>query len=537
MSHIVLARKYRPQTLSDIVGQTVLVQTIKNAISLNRLPQAILLTGTRGIGKTTTARIIAKYLNCQEVERKGECCNICDSCLSIANCTHPDILEFDAASKTSVNDIREIIETVNYMPIKSKNKFYIIDEVHMLSNSAFNALLKTLEEPPSHVRFILATTEEHKVPLTIVSRTLQFRLVPIKEHTIARRCREILNMEGYSASEEILTIVAKAANGSMRDALTILEGIIIFCANEDKSLSSDKAAEMLGYKNHGAIEEAYNFLCQGKVYSCLEKLRDLYNLGVDPIVVANDLLELIHTITSKKVSGEDILIEMKFLLRSWHILSDTIANMRTSESHMIQLEMAIIKLGHLRLDDNLPNEKDSNKSGEVSHSNGIVSMIDRENIIETLIARTSDDLPSIQTIKLLDPKCDLLSKDKMKSYNHLRVLLAFLLDIGEAILYHRLSSLLKIVSLDLSTQELIVSARKANEIVKEVKLQLEIVTKSKWSVKVENCHESITYVEFLNELDLKHQDALLQTDIVKYIIDKFDGLKVEKINLNNKYIN
>jgi DNA polymerase III subunit gamma/tau len=539
MSHIVLARKYRPQTLSDIVGQAVLVQTIKNAISLGRLPQAILLTGTRGIGKTTTARIIAKYLNCEEVAAgtSSECCNRCDSCISIASCTHPDVLEFDAASKTSVNDIRDIIETVSYMPIKSKNKFYIIDEVHMLSNSAFNALLKTLEEPPAHVRFILATTEEHKVPLTIISRCLQFRLSPIKEHSIERRCREILHMEGYSGAPEILTMVAKAANGSMRDALSILEGVIIFCANDDKSLSSDKAAEMLGYKNHGAIEEAYDFLCEGKVYSCLEKLRELYNVGVDPIVMANDLLELIYTITGKKVAGESILIEMKFLLRSWYVLSEVINNMKSSQSHMVQLEMAIIKLGHLRLDDNLPNERDSSGARDIAHSDSNVLMKGRENLIEMLIARTSDDLPSVQKIKLLNPNSDLLPQDKMKTYNHLRVLLSFLLDIGEAILYHRLSSTLKIVSLDLSTQELVVSGIKVNDIVKQVKVQLDVVTRTKWNVKVQDCPKATTYIEFLNELDSKHEEALLQTDIVKYILNKFDGLKVQKINLNNTYIN
>ena len=533
MSHIVLARKYRPQTLSDVVGQEVLVQTIRNAISLNRLPQAILLTGTRGIGKTTTARIIAKYLNCVASGRSVDCCNRCDSCLSIANCTHPDVLEFDAASKTSVNDIREIIETVPYMPIKSKNKFYIIDEVHMLSNSAFNALLKTLEEPPSHVRFILATTEEHKVPLTIVSRCLQFRLKPIKQKTIERRCHEVLRLEGYNTDEEVLNMIGKAANGSMRDALSILEGAIMFCSDGGK-LSAEKAGEMLGYKNHGAVKEAYDFLCEGKVYSSIEKLRELYDAGVDPMVMVSDLLELIHTITSRKVAGDEVLIEMRFLLRSWHVMGEVLANMKVSDSHMMQLEMAIIKLGHLLVDDSPVGEKSSYDKVNNSTASSGMSMMSSEKVIDSLIARTCDDLPSVQKIRLLDPGNGFLFDERLKSFNHLRVLLAFLLDIGETIIYHRLSSVLKIVSLDLSNQLLVVDGRKSSDAIKQIKGDLERVTRIKWEVMVESSPDAITYVEFLNQIDFKHEEALLQTDVVKYILDKFDGFKVEKIKLNHK---
>ncbi len=532
MSRIVLARKYRPQTLGEIVGQEVLVQTIRNAISLNRLPQAILLTGTRGIGKTTTARIIAKYLNCEEIAsgKSIDCCNKCDNCLSIANCNHPDILEFDAASKTSVNDIREIIDTVQYLPIKSKNKFYIIDEVHMLSNSAFNAFLKTLEEPPSHVRFILATTEEHKIPLTIVSRCLQFRLNPIKQKIIERRCNEVLKFEGYDPENGVLEVVAKSANGSMRDALSILEGAIMFCTDSNGKLSADKAAEMLGYKNHSAVKEGYDLLCEGKIYNSLEKIRELYNAGVDPMVIASDLMGLIHTITGSKVAGEEVLVDMRFLLRSWHVMSEVLSNMKTDNNHMIQLEMALIKLAHLRVDDPVMSSCDSQSSARDVTS-------DNEKVIDLLIAKTSENLPSIEKIKLLDPGNSFLMDGKLRSYNHLRILLAYLLDISETIVYHRLSSVLKIISLDLYSQKLVVSARKTSDAVKKIKSDLDRITKVKWDVKIEDCPYSMTYVEFLNELDYKHEEVLLQTDIVKYILDKFDGFKVEKVKLNNKYIN
>jgi DNA polymerase-3 subunit gamma/tau len=365
MNHIVLARKYRPQTLSDIVGQDVLVQTIRNALRLNRLPQAILLTGTRGIGKTTTARIIAKYLNCSEIisSRATECCNKCDSCISIANCSHPDVLEFDAASKTSVNDIREIIDSIQYSPIKSKNKFYIIDEVHMLSNSAFNALLKTLEEPPAHVRFILATTEENKVPLTVISRCLQFRLRPIKEQTIARRCNEVLNKEGYSAEDNAVELVASAANGSMRDALSILEGAIVFCSDDNKKLLLEKVIDLLGYKHHKAIKDAFQMLCEGNLNGCLKSVKDLYDFGVDPITIASDSLNVVHEMTTNNSYD----VDMPFLLRAWHVLNETINIMKDSENQMIHLEMALIKLAYLNTDE-LPEEVVFNKACSETNS-------------------------------------------------------------------------------------------------------------------------------------------------------------------------
>jgi len=538
MSYIVLARKYRPQTLSDIIGQDILVRTIRNAISLNRLPQAILLTGTRGVGKTSTARIIAKSLNCEEVAtgQSNQCCNKCDSCISITNCTHPDILEFDAASKTSVNDIREIIDTIQYVPIKSKNKFYIIDEVHMLSNSAFNALLKTLEEPPAHVRFILATTEDHKVPLTVISRCLQFRLKPIDQKAIQRHCNEVLKLEGYSADESVLSMIGKAANGSIRDALSILEGVIMFCIDDNKKeLSVEKCSEMLGYKNHDNIKEAYELLYSGKVQNSLEIIKSLYDNGVDPVVMVNVLLELIHNITYERVSGIEISVEIKFLLRSWHVMSELLLNMKSSENHMIQLEMAIIKLGHL-LTDTDSSKNDNSKSDKQNNSvsdNDVALVQSNENIIELLISKTREEHISIEKIKLLDPTNDFLMDKHLRSFNQLRILLSYLLDIGESILYHRLSAVLKIVFLDLSTHLLILGGRRSRESIKEIQNDLNRVTKVKWEIKIDDYSNSTTYVEFLNQLDSKHEEALLQTDIVKYILNKFDGFKIDTIKLNH----
>ena len=535
-NHIALARKYRPQSLLEIAGQEVLITTIRNALTLKRLPQAILLTGTRGIGKTTTARVIAKYLNCIEIQNgnKTDCCNICESCIAINNCSHPDVLEFDAASKTSVSDIREIIESVQYSPIKSKNKFYIIDEVHMLSNSAFNALLKTLEEPPSHVRFILATTEESKLPLTIISRCLQFRLKPIKYQIIARRCNDIINKEGYSAEDNVIDMIAKAGNGSMRDALSILDGAIVFCADDTKKLLLSNVIELLGYKHHEAMNSAFDLLCVGDLNGCLEKVRELYDFGVDPITMATDILNIIHDITTQKVSGKSINIETAFLLRAWHILSETIVQMKNTGDQMMQFEMALIKLAHVNTSD-LPEKILEETTNEFSSTTGQREV---NNVMAMLIAKSHEDLPAVQKIKFLDPQSNFLTlSDNLKKFNNLRVLLAFLLDIGEAVLYHRLSSVIKIVALDNCKQHMVIDCKINTEVIEKIREGLERVTCVKWQVSFKENSDAITYSDFLTLVDKQHEKALLQTDIVQYILSSFNDFKVDKITLNNNYIN
>jgi DNA polymerase-3 subunit gamma/tau len=540
-NHITLARQYRPQSLSDIVGQDILVTTIRNALALDRLPQAILLTGTRGIGKTTTARLIAKYLNCTELQsgNQSDCCNICESCIAINSCSHPDVLEFDAASKTSVNDIREIIDNIFYSPIKSKNKFYIIDEVHMLSNSAFNALLKTLEEPPQHVRFILATTEENKVPLTIISRCLQFRLKPMKYQIISRRCSEILSKEGYAAEENVVDMIAKAGNGSMRDALSILDGAIAFCADDSKKLLQSNVVELLGYKHHEAISTAFDLLCLGDLNGCLIKVRELYDFGVDPITMATDILNIAHKATIRNVSGEFTNIEIGFLLRAWHILSDTVMQMKSSGEQMMQLEMSLIKLAHLSTSD-LPEKilEDTEDENSLTEPNNIRQQKEATNIMAILIAKSNEELPGVQKIKFLNPYSDFLtSKETLRTFNHLRILLAFLLDIGEAVLYHRLSSVVKIVALDNQIQHIVVDCKRNNDTIEQVREALNIVTGAKWTISFEINPNAMTYSEFLTILDKQCEKALLQTDIVQYILSSFNDFKVEKITLNNTNIN
>jgi DNA polymerase-3 subunit gamma/tau len=341
-----LATKYRPANLSDLIGQEILVETISNALVLDSLPQALLFTGTRGIGKTTVARIIAKVINCTKSDKKKSC-NSCPSCLAIMKSNHPDVLEFDAASKTSVNDIREILDTMPYQPLEGKKKFYIIDEVHMLSNSAFNALLKTLEEPPSQVVFILATTDDQKIPLTILSRCLQFRLKPLSENAIKRRCNEVLTKEGYQAEEGSLDLIARLAKGSMRDALSILEGTLLF-TEENKVIKLDKVSALLGYKDHLKVEEIFWYLVKGELSKALNELDFLLNEGAEPIVIVEMLQAFIHKITLEQIEKSQSKVEMPFLLIAWDLLQKAYIMIKESDYDRLELEMVLIKLAYFQ---------------------------------------------------------------------------------------------------------------------------------------------------------------------------------------------
>src|SRR3989338_3998588 len=259
MSYLVLARKYRPQNFDELIGQEVLVATLTNAIRNNRLHHAYILTGIRGIGKTTTARIIAKTLNCldQDALNNAKACGICDNCRRIASSKHQDVVEIDAASRTGVDDIREIIDSIAYAPVASKHKIYIIDEVHMLSNSAFNALLKTLEEPPAHVKFIFATTEIRKVPLTVLSRCQRFDLKRIEPEVMMAHLTRIAALEGASLAPDAMALITRAAEGSVRDAMSLMDQAIAHGAGET---SAAQVRAMLGLADRGRVLDLFDLV-------------------------------------------------------------------------------------------------------------------------------------------------------------------------------------------------------------------------------------------------------------------------------------
>ncbi len=305
VAYRVLARKYRPQTFSELIGQDAMVQTLGNAIKRDRLAHAFLMTGVRGVGKTSTARLIAKALNCIGPDGQGgptiDPCGVCEPCRAIAEGRHIDVIEMDAASHTGVDDVREIIDASRYSAVTARFKIYIIDEVHMLSKNAFNALLKTLEEPPAHVKFLFATTEVNKVPVTVLSRCQRFDLRRISAEELAKHFDWVSREEGVVAEPEALMLIARAAEGSARDGLSILDQAIAHGSLDGAGVTADAVRQMLGLSDRGAVRDLLTLVLAGDGAAALASMRRQYDYGVDPLSVLRSLLETVHGITLTKV--------------------------------------------------------------------------------------------------------------------------------------------------------------------------------------------------------------------------------------------
>ena len=305
----VLARKYRPQTFRQLIGQDAMVRTLGNAIARDRLAHAFLMTGVRGVGKTSTARLIAKALNCVGPNGDGgptiDPCGVCEPCRAIAEGRHIDVIEMDAASHTGVDDVREIIDAARYAAVTARYKIYIVDEVHMLSKNAFNALLKTLEEPPAHVKFLFATTEVNKVPVTVLSRCQRFDLRRISADQLAAHFAEVCRLEGVEAEPEALALIARAAEGSARDGLSILDQAIAHAGLEGRGVAADAVRQMLGLSERGAVRALLGSVLAADAPAALAALRGQYDGGTDPQSVFRALLETVHGITLTKVGAAD----------------------------------------------------------------------------------------------------------------------------------------------------------------------------------------------------------------------------------------
>lgn len=311
----VLARKYRPQSFSELIGQDAMVRTLANAIRRDRLAHAFVLTGVRGVGKTSTARLIAKALNCVGPDGQGQPtidpCGVCEPCKAIAEGRHIDVVEMDAASHTGVDDVREIIEAVRYAAVSARYKIYIIDEVHMLSKNAFNALLKTLEEPPPHVKFLFATTEVNKIPVTILSRCQRFDLRRIPGEALQAHFGEVAAAEGFVAEPEALALIAAAAEGSARDGLSILDQAIAHAEMAEAGgdgatlITAAQVREMLGLADRGLVRRLFGHIVDGEAAALLDLLEEQHRLGVDPIAIMADLLAIVHAITLVKTGRQD----------------------------------------------------------------------------------------------------------------------------------------------------------------------------------------------------------------------------------------
>ena len=365
-SYQVLARKYRPETFSDLIGQEAMVRTLKNAFDADRIAQAFMMTGIRGVGKTTTARIIAKGINCVGLEGKTgpttSPCGQCEHCVAISEGRHVDVLEMDAASRTGVDDIREIIDSVHYRAASARFKIYIIDEVHMLSNNAFNALLKTLEEPPAHVKFIFATTEIRKVPVTVLSRCQRFDLRRIEPEEMIKMLQNLAKLENAHISNEALALITRASEGSARDAQSLLDQAISHGAGET---NVDQVRSMLGLADRGRVMDLFEFIMRGQAEEALKELGSQYSDGADPIGIIRDLAEITHwvsvikitpdaaddpTVSSdEKARGQSFsqYLSMRVLTRTWQLLLKALDEISSAPNSMMAAEMAIIRITHV----------------------------------------------------------------------------------------------------------------------------------------------------------------------------------------------
>ena len=363
--YVVLARKYRPQNFDDLVGQDALVQTLTNAIKNNRLHHAYILTGIRGVGKTTTARIIAKALNCIGLDGKSgptvHPCGVCENCKAITEGRHIDVMELDAASHTGVDDIREILDGVRYKPTNARYKIYIIDEVHMLSKSAFNALLKTLEEPPSHVKFIFATTEIRKVPVTILSRCQRFDLQRISIEDLTGLFKKILDNEKISYDEEALHIIAKAADGSARDGESLLDQSISLGGGK---VRTDIVKNMIGLADRNQVFELFENLATGKVDKVITNLQEQYKNGANPTTLLQDLINITHMLAKARIipsSVNDIsltenerdfcnkmspVVSIAVLSKIWQMMIKGLGELQVAPVQIDALEMILIRVAY-----------------------------------------------------------------------------------------------------------------------------------------------------------------------------------------------
>jgi DNA polymerase-3 subunit gamma/tau len=370
----VLARKYRPASFADLIGQDAMVRTLKNAFAADRIAQAFILTGIRGTGKTTTARIIAKGLNCVGPDGAGgpttEPCGQCEPCQAIAEGRHVDVLEMDAASRTGVGDIREIIDSVHYRAASARYKIYIIDEVHMLSTSAFNALLKTLEEPPAHVKFIFATTEIRKVPVTVLSRCQRFDLRRIEPEVMIAHLSSIAGKENAEISEDALALITRAAEGSVRDAMSLMDQAISHGAGET---TVDQVRAMLGLADRGRVLDLFEMIMSGDAAGALNELGAQYADGADPMAVLRDLAEITHWLSVIKITPEAAndptispdersrgqglaeKLPMRVLSRMWQMLLKALEEVALAPNPMMAAEMAVIRLTHVA---DLPSPED-----------------------------------------------------------------------------------------------------------------------------------------------------------------------------------
>mgnify|MGYP006105892559 FL=1 len=553
----VLALKYRPQTFNDLIGQDVVAETISNSIKANKVPNAYLFTGIRGIGKTTTARIVAKSLNCSNGIDNLCKQELCENCTAISNSNHIDVLEMDAASKTGVDDVRDLIEFSRYGPTTAKYKIFIIDEVHMLSKQAFNALLKTLEEPPEYLKFIFATTEIKKIPITVVSRCQRFDLSRIKSLELFNFIKEIKNKENGNASDDALKLIVKISEGSVRDALSLLDRALL-TLDKNKELDLTTAQKIFGYFDKSQLITLFELIFLGKEKEVLNTYREIYNQGVEPKIFINDFLELLYyfkNIESLSIDGTNFSlndedfnrikkisekINSETLILFWQFTIKTLEELDIVSNQHLSMEMFLIRLIHLKgikkaLD--IDNGEVPQQRKSINHSSSLQKKEDDD------LFGIKDKAGTISQIKNTVQEKDIKIKEKKEIEFQTKLINSFddLLEVcsskKEIKLKYELEKNVNLINFENKRIEISFNEDLDKDFVKDLSLKLYEWTNDRWIITLSKTKGQPSKKE--EEINLKKEliETVKKSSIYNDILQKFPDAELEDVRPKNNESN
>ncbi len=543
----VLALKYRPQTFDDLIGQDVVAETILNSIKANKVPNAYLFTGIRGIGKTTTARIVAKSLNCSNGFDKICNDNLCENCNAISNSNHIDVLEMDAASKTGVDDVRELIEFSRYGPNTAKYKIFIIDEVHMLSKQAFNALLKTLEEPPEYLKFIFATTEIKKIPITVVSRCQRFDLFRIKSLELFNFIKKIKDKENGNVTDDALKLIVKISEGSVRDALSLLDRALL-TLDKDKTLDLSSAQKIFGYFDKSQLINLFKLIFEGKEEDVLNNYREIFNQGIEPKTFINDFLELLYyfkNIEFLNIDGTNFLlndeefnkikeisknIDNQSLILFWQFTIKTLEELEMVSNQHLSVEMFLIRLIYLKGIKNKYIASSGFESSKKETTNQkSLSIDDQDSFIKKEKTETIGQIKNIiqeKDIKLKENKEIKTQNNIINSFDELLEICSLK---KEMKLKFELEKNVNLVSFERGRVEISFNENLDKDFIKDLSSKLYEWTNERWIITLSKAKGLPSKKE--NEVNLQKEliDGVKKSNIYKNVLKNFPDAEILQV--------